>query len=85
MSRRSHAGSRLDSTGQCFSERPYGDDDGETVEVVASDGDDPGEETVENVPIPGERDETPEDPNPDDREQPAGDGQTIWTNWGWLV
>lgn len=66
---RSYQGPALDGTTQHITERPYGDDDGEAVDVVDADQDADGDETVEDVPIPGDR--------------PDVDGQSTWADWGW--
>lgn len=81
MSGRTYEGPPLDGTYQHFSERPYGDEDGETVDVVESDGDDPGEATVEGVPIPDDPTEERGDPGGADPIRPDVDGQSTWDDW----
>lgn len=70
-----YEGDPLDGTYQHITERPAADkqdtsdddDDGETVYVTAAEPE--GEQTVENVPIPG------------DIERPDTEGQTSWEDW----
>lgn len=73
MPKRSYDGTELDHSWQYFHERPALEEEAETV-VYATDPDDAGEETTENVPAP-ERG-PPEDV----------DGQTTVEDWaGWSV
>lgn len=68
MSQRAYRGPALDATEQYLTEAPYWQGDGETVDVV---DDTPlGEETTENVPVPGP-------------ECPDRTGQTTFDDWGW--
>jgi hypothetical protein len=58
----------IDHAWQYFQERPYGDPDGETVDVI--DDRPVGETTTENVPAPT-------------GESPETSGQTTLEEWGW--
>lgn len=70
MSGRHYEGPPLDATYQHISERPFGDDDGETVYATEEET---GAEVTENVPTPTATD-TP---------APVDDtGQTAITDWG---
>jgi hypothetical protein len=59
----------LDLSWQSFQDRPYGDDDGETV--YATDPEAQGQESTEGQPITG------------GVERPDGAGQTTFDDWGW--
>lgn len=70
--RRSYDGPALDATYQHITERPSLDKEADDV-VYATDPEDTGEETTENVPTP----ETPE--------SPAVEGQSTLDDWRWSV
>ncbi|AGB39774.1 hypothetical protein [Natronococcus occultus] len=75
MTRRDYQGPDLDATYQHISERPELDRlDEDAEDVVYATEAEQGEETTENVPIPGEDDE--------DQQRPLVPGQTTLTEWG---
>lgn len=73
MTMHSYDGPAIDSTYQSITERPELQDEADSV-VYATDPVDSGEETTEDVPIPGEDDE--------DVQRPVVPGQTTLSEWG---
>ena len=73
-SRHDYEGDELDYAWQYFDERPAADSeeaDGAPEIVYATDPEDDGEESVENVPVP------------DSKQRPDVNGQTTLDDWGW--
>jgi len=67
VSRRQYDGDPIDGTVQWITERPSIEDDADDI-VYATDPEESGQETTENVPVPQRPDEA---------------GQSTLDDWGW--